>query len=232
MAEQTLILFWLNFFRNIWNDNSNKIFLWKRIFYVSTFFVMPRVKLFDEDEVLTKAMNLFWKQGYSATSIQDLVVHLGINRASLYDTFGDKEKLFKKSFELYRKKSIDKIRQLFQNQPNVKEGFSELFNNALSEALLDKDRKGCFAVNNTTELIPNKDSCLEVLSSNRRDFEKLFYEYLKKGQSKGQLKECKDLRSLASFLYIIYNGLLVVSKIHTNKKELADSVNLALSLLS
>ncbi|MER3318540.1 MAG: TetR family transcriptional regulator [Allomuricauda sp.] len=232
MAEQTLILFWLNFFLNIWNENSNKIFLWKRIFYVSTFFIMPRVKLFDENEVLTKAMNLFWKQGYSATSIQDLVVHLGINRASLYDTFGDKEKLFKKSFELYRKQSIDKIRQLFKNQPNVKEGFSELFNNAVSEALLDKDRKGCFAVNNTTELIPNNESCLEVLSCNRRDFEKLFYEYLKEGQSKGQLKECKDLRSLASFLYIIYNGLLVVSKIHTNKKELADSVNLALSLLS
>jgi TetR/AcrR family transcriptional repressor of nem operon len=56
---------------------------------------MPRVKLFDENEVLNKAMNLFWKQGYSATSIQDLVSHLGINRASLYDTYGDKEKLSK-----------------------------------------------------------------------------------------------------------------------------------------
>ena len=73
---------------------------------------------------------------------------------------------------------------------------------------------------------------LEENDLGRGDFEKLFYEYLKKGQSKGQLKECKDLRSLASFLYIIYNGLLVVSKIHTNKRELADSVNLALSLLS
>jgi len=56
---------------------------------------MPRVKLFDEKEVLTKAMNLFWKQGYAATSIRDLVNHLGINRASLYGTFGDKEQLFK-----------------------------------------------------------------------------------------------------------------------------------------
>ncbi|MBM1108210.1 TetR/AcrR family transcriptional regulator [Aurantibacter crassamenti] len=192
---------------------------------------MPRVKLFDEKEILTKAMNLFWKQGYSATSIQDLVTHLGINRASLYDTFGDKEKLFKKSFELYRSQSIDKICQFFQNQPNVKEGFSELFNNAINEALLDKDRKGCFAVNNTTELVPNNDNCLEVLSSNRRDIENLFYEYLKEGQKNGQLKQCKDLKSLASFLFIIYNGILVVTKIHTNKKELTDSVNLAMSLL-
>lgn len=196
-----------------------------------TFFIMPRVKLFNEKEVLTKAMDLFWKQGYSATSVKDLVSHLGINRASLYDTFGDKEKLFKKSFELYRKQSIDKICKLFQNQPNVKEGFSELFNNAIHEAFLDKDRKGCFAVNNTTELVPNSESCLEILSSNRRDFEKLFYEYLKKGQKKDQLIECKDLKSLASFLFVIYNGILVVSKIQTNKKELTDSVNLAMSLL-
>lgn len=192
---------------------------------------MPRIKLFNEKEVLTKAMNLFWKQGYSATSVKDLVSHLGINRASLYDTFGDKEKLFKKSFELYRKQSIDETCKLFQNQPNVKEGFSELFNNAINEALLDKDRKGCFAVNNTTELVPNNESCLEILSSNRHNFENLFYEYLKKGQKKGQLTECKDLKSLASFLFVIYNGILVVSKIQTNKKELTDSVNLALSLL-
>ncbi|PRX49876.1 TetR/AcrR family transcriptional regulator [Salegentibacter salegens] len=192
---------------------------------------MPRVKLFDENEVLTKAMNLFWKQGYSATSVQDLVVHLGISRASLYDTFGDKQQLFKKSFELYRKQSFEKTCQFFQNQPNVKEGFSELFKNAIHEAVLDKDRKGCFAVNNTTELVPNDESCLEILSSNRRDFENLFYEYLKKGQKKGQLKECKDLQSLASFLYITYNGILVVSKINPNKKELTNSANLALSLL-
>ena len=192
---------------------------------------MPRVKLFDEKEVLTRAMNLFWKQGYSATSVQDLVSYLGINRASLYDTFGDKEKLFKKSFELYRKQSIDKICELFQNQSNVKEGFSVLFNNAVNESLLDKDRKGCFAVNNTTELVPNNESCLEILSSNRRNFENIFYEYLKMGQKKGQLVESKDLKSLASFLFVIYNGILVVSKIQTNKKELTDSVNLALSLL-
>lgn len=199
--------------------------------YASTFFIMPRIKLFDENEVLTKAMNLFWKQGYSATSVQDLVSHLGINRASLYDTFGDKEKLFKKSFELYRKQSIDKICELFQNEPNVKEGFSRLFNGALNEALLDKDRKGCFAVNNTTELVPNNESCLEILSSNRQNFENLFYEYLKRGQKKGQLAECKDLKSLASLLFVIYNGILVVSKIQTNKKELTDSINVALSLL-
>lgn len=199
--------------------------------YTSTFIIMPRVKLFDENEVLTKAMNLFWKQGYSATSVQDLVCHLGINRASLYDTFGDKKQLFKKAFELYRKQNINRICELFNNQSIVKEGFAELFKNAIDTAVRDKDKKGCFAVNNTTELVPNDNSCQEVLASNRRDFEKIFYDYLKTGHQQGQLKNIKDLKSLASYLFVIYNGLLVVSKIQTNKKALTNSVNLALSLM-
>ncbi len=192
---------------------------------------MPRVKLFNENKVLIKAMNLFWKQGYSATSVQDLVSHLGINRASLYDTFGDKEHLFKKSFELYRKSSIEGLTVFFQSRPNIRDGFSELFNIAIDEAILDKDRKGCFVVNITTELIPNDESLLKVLENNKRDIENLFYEYLKKGEEKGQLKTSKDLKSISSLFYTIYSGIKVVSKIEPNKKELTNSVNLALSLL-
>lgn len=192
---------------------------------------MPRVKLFDENEVLTKAMNLFWKQGYSATSVQDLVSHLGINRASLYDTFGDKDQLFKKSFELYRKRNLEGIIHFFENRPNVKIGFSELFDNAIQEDVLDKDNKGCFVVNTTTELIPNDESLLMILEKNKRDFEKVFYNYLKKGQESGQLNTKQDLKSLATLFYTIYNGIRVVSKTRPNKKESSDSINVALSLL-
>ncbi len=192
---------------------------------------MPRVKQFDENEVLAKAMNLFWKQGYSATSVQDLVSCLGISRASLYDTFGDKEQLFKKCFALYRKCNIESLTKFFQSHPNVKNGFSDLFNIAIQEAVHDKEKKGCFVVNITTELIPNDETLLQVLESNKRDIENLFYEYLKKGKEKGQLKTDKDLKSISSLFYTIYSGIKVVSKIEANKKELKDSVNIALSLL-
>lgn len=192
---------------------------------------MPRVKLFDENEVLTKAMNLFWKQGYSATSVQDLVNHLGINRASLYDTFGGKDELFKKSFRLYRKINLEGVIHFFESRPNVKVGFSELFDIAIQEDVLDKDNKGCFVVNTTTELIPNDESLLKILEKNKRDFEKVFYNYLKKGQESGQLNTTKDLKSLATLFYTIYNGIRVVSKTRPNKKETSNSIKLALSLL-
>ncbi|GAK91806.1 transcriptional regulator [Nonlabens ulvanivorans] len=193
---------------------------------------MPRVKLFNENEVLIKAMNLFWKQGYCATSVQDLVSHLGINRASIYDTFGgDKNKLFKKSFELYRKQNSEGLIQFFENRPNVKIGFSELFDNAIQEAVNDKDRKGCFVVNTTTELTPNDESLYQILETNKQDFINIFFEYLKKGKDSGQLKSSQDLKSVATLFYTLYNGIRVVSKIRPNKKELTDSVHLAMTLL-
>ena len=195
------------------------------------FIVMPRVKLFDEKEVLIKAMNLFWKQGYSATSVQDLVSHLGINRASLYDTFGDKNQLFKKSFEYYRKINKEGLIQFFESRPNVKNAFLELFNIAIEEAILDKDKKGCFVVNTITELVPNDDSLISVLESNKKDLVEIFYNYLKEGQKGGKLNINQDVQSLAILFYTLYNGLRVVSKIRPNKKELSDSIKVALSLL-
>lgn len=192
---------------------------------------MPRVKLFDEKEVLEKAMNLFWKKGYHATSVQDLVSCLGINRASLYDTFSDKEQLFKKSFELYRKSNIATLVSFFESRPNVKAGFSELFENAINEAMKDKDRKGCFAVNVTTELIPNDENLLAILAQNKQDFETIFYEYLKKGKENGQLTTTQDLQSIAALFYTLYNGIRVVSKICIDKKKHSNAIQVALSLL-
>lgn len=192
---------------------------------------MPRVKLFDEEEVLTKAMNLFWKQGYAATSVQDLVSHLGINRASLYDTFGDKEQLFKRSFALYRKNNIQGLKQFLNSHEDTREGFKQLFNHAIKEAIADRDRKGCFVVNTTTELIPNDESIQEVLESNKNDFENTFLNYLELGRDKGQIESNKDLSSIAALLFTLYNGLRVVSKVQPDKKKLTDTVNVALSVL-
>lgn len=192
---------------------------------------MPRVKTFNENEILTKAMNLFWKQGYSATSVQDLVNHLGINRASLYDTFGDKEQLFKKSFELYRETNIQGLKQFLDRYDNVRDGFTSLFENTIKEAINDKERKGCFVVNTTTELIPNDENLLETLENNKQSFETIFYEYLKKGREVGQLKTTHDLKSIASLFYTLYNGIRVVSKVQPDEKKLSNSVKVALSLL-
>ncbi|MEM9921565.1 MAG: helix-turn-helix domain-containing protein, partial [Bacteroidota bacterium] len=66
---------------------------------------MPRSKNFDRQEVLQKAVELFWQKGFHATSMQDLVDHLEINRGSMYNTFGGKEQLFQEALALYKKQT-------------------------------------------------------------------------------------------------------------------------------
>jgi TetR/AcrR family transcriptional repressor of nem operon len=192
---------------------------------------MPRVKLFKEEEVLQKAIELFWKKGYTATSIQDLVDSLGINRASLYDTFGGKEALFYKAFQQYRLSSLEKLRCFFEQHDDVKAAFRALFETAINESVCDCDRKGCFVVNTTTELIPGDEEILKVLQENKKALEALFYEVLKRGVEKGQLSPDKDLKALAASLFTFHNGLKVVSKLDVDQEGLGASVNTILQLL-
>ena len=64
---------------------------------------MARQKEFDREEALDRAMAAFWSKGYAATSIEDLVAHMGIQRGSLYGTFGDKRRLFLAALDRYQR---------------------------------------------------------------------------------------------------------------------------------
>jgi TetR/AcrR family transcriptional repressor of nem operon len=192
---------------------------------------MPRVKLFDENKVLSKATELFWIKGYHATSIQDLVNHLGINRGSLYDTYGGKKELFYKAFQLYRTNNCNGITAFFENQNEVKNGFRALFEMGINESISDKDKKGCFVVNTTTELIPGEKELLEILQENKKIFEKLFYNFLLKGQQSGEISKSKNIKTISHLFYTFYNGLKVVAKVQSEPKELLNSVDEILMLL-
>ena len=192
---------------------------------------MPRVKLFKEDIVLQKAMELFWMKGYHATSIQDLVSHLGINRASLYDTLGDKKKLFSKSLELYCGTNKQATLKFLKHEKSVKEGLKKLLEMAIYDSINDIDRKGCLVVNTTTELIPGDDEIKKALAKNKSTFEKIFYEFLLLGQQSGEISKDIDLKVISSLIYTLLSGIKVVAKIDRNHKKLLSSVNTVLSLL-
>lgn len=193
---------------------------------------MPRNKQFDEQQVLEKAMELFWKKGYNGTSIQDLVEHLGINRASLYDTYGGKDALFEKTFEYYQQINAQKTKELLAQTPSVKEGLRNLFGLLIEQAVKDADKKGCFVVNTTTELIPNDEKWLPVLNRNRNTFENLFFQHLQRGVAQGEISPDKDLKSIAALLFALNNGLQVVAKINPSKMDLMKIAEAGMQVLN
>ncbi|MEO9510924.1 MAG: TetR/AcrR family transcriptional regulator [Flavobacteriaceae bacterium] len=192
---------------------------------------MPRVKQFDEKEILNKAMELFWKKGFHATSMQHLVSHLGINRASLYDTFGGKEALFNSAFSEYRSTARHFFKSIFDKENTVRKGLKELFDTAIEEAVTDEDRKGCFVVNTTTELIPGDEGLRKVLQDNATNIQQLFIDYIQEGIDANEFDNSKNAEGIGLMLYTLYIGLRVAAKTDSDPEKLTRMVRAGLSVL-
>ena len=192
---------------------------------------MPRVKLFNQEEVLQKAMLIFWKKGYHSTSIQDLVNFLGINRASLYDTYGGKKQLFDSAFNLYRVSGNAGQNDILNGQENIKDTLKKIFQSVIVFDLSDFDSKGCFIANTTTEMLPDDVKLQDVITNHRKSMELFLYDLLMTGVKRGEITKDKDVKTLASLFYTLLTGFRVVGKTKPSKKESFASINAVLSLL-
>ncbi len=191
---------------------------------------MPRTKQFDESKALEKAMELFWKRGYNGTSIQSLVDHLGINRASIYDTFGGKEELFHKALDHYRTTNFRQISETLEKATSFKEGIRKLFTLSVEHASADPDRKGCLMVNSTTELAAVNQDILHKMQANEQSFEELLFHLIEKGKSNNELDKSLESKALAAYLFTLYNGLRVVSKVNPSRSHLQKIVDTGLKV--
>lgn len=92
-----------------------------------------------------------------------MVTHLGLSRSSLYDTFGDKQKLFSQSLRRYQKQSQDQIVKLLEDSQNIKKTLHDIFKQAVVESLEDRITKGCLMVNSSVELAMHVEEIAEIV---------------------------------------------------------------------
>ncbi|MEN2413749.1 TetR/AcrR family transcriptional regulator [Flavobacterium mesophilum] len=185
---------------------------------------MARTKEFNEDQALDKAIEIFWHKGYNGTSAQDLVNHLGLSRSSLYDTFGDKQKLFVKSLKRYQKQNHDVLIELLENAPNIKTAFTDIFKQAVVESLQDRITKGCFMVNSSVELAMHDPEIAKIVHDNQKTVEDIFCKAIKKGQDLGQIPDKQEARSLARFIFNNYSGIRVLARAGERDKQVYDDI--------
>jgi len=190
---------------------------------------MIRAKQFDKHAVLDEAMQLFWERGFHATSIQDLVDHLGVNRQSLYDTYGGKDQLFMAALERYREIQSVPVRQLLERDDPVREVLRDFFRNSLDSLL--GEGKGCFLANTATELATHDAAVARVCAANVRQLEGAFAGLLTRAQQRGEISPEHSPLQLARFFMNTSIGLAVTVKATPDRKVLNDVVEVALGVL-
>ncbi|MCY9660672.1 TetR/AcrR family transcriptional regulator [Paenibacillus chondroitinus] len=190
---------------------------------------MPRVKEFDVDVALLKAVRLFWKQGYEKTSINDLVDHLGIHRRSLYDTFGDKHQLFLKAIERYNEYLNGQFQSGITRADSAKQAIRFLFD-FMIEGTDDKP-PGCLLVNMAVELAPWDPEVDAKTVQSFDKVEKLLADLIQRGLESGEFTSTRNASVLAEEMHNTMLGLRVLARTSTDKEKLHRIAGSAMSML-
>ena len=193
---------------------------------------MPKTKQFDREEILTKAMEVFWRQGYEATSVQDLILATGLKPGSIYDTFGDKHGLFMESIQHYRQTVISRSLAVLLTPGLAREAIQSYFALILERFARAGHQFGCFMSNSTTELIVRDKRLAEAVSDHLQTIEGAFQQVLERGVQQGEFSPNQDLTALARFLTTCVVGLSVVSKTSQASAYLPASIEVILSTLN
>ncbi len=193
---------------------------------------MPRPKEFDPDEALDKAMHVFWHKGYEATSMEDLLSAMDINRGSLYATFGDKRELFLKAMDLYCSGGGVGSRISILSQPGPALPLIRQFVGAMLEfALSDPQRRGCLIANTAMELAPHQNDIAKKVSGRLQTLEEAFFKLLTRAKQERELTKDKDPRALARVLVTMMQGTIVMIKAGTPADVVRQTAETALSIL-
>ena len=173
---------------------------------------MPWRKNFDVDKALGKAMEVFWSQGYAATSISDLTEAMGINKGSLYNAYEGKEKLF---IEVLSKYDVENHRQTLASLDAMEdpiEAVSVLFDALIEQSIKDGERKGCLLVNTALELPFHSEVVERIVTASLGEIDAFFRRCVARAQNRGQVSTDLDPDETAKGLLTLVMGLRVLAR--------------------
>ncbi|MEV8017137.1 TetR/AcrR family transcriptional regulator [Streptomyces sp. NPDC086554] len=192
---------------------------------------MARPREFDEDRVVTAAMETFWRHGYEGTSTRALCDSTGLGPSSLYNTFGGKRQLYLRALRCYYETSTAEQIEILRGAGPAKERLRDMMIHAVDADLDEADGRGCFAINAAVE-IGGLDP--EVKDAVRRSFDRVEEELrtvVETGRRSGELRSTGDALTVARRVQSTYYGLRVLARVQDDRQALLDTVESALAEL-
>ncbi|MFJ1935982.1 TetR/AcrR family transcriptional regulator [Kitasatospora sp. NPDC088160] len=192
---------------------------------------MARTKEFDPDAVLQSALELFWRRGYEATSMADLVEELGIARASIYATFGSKHELFLRALERYGEQADPALLAELSQPGPVLPAVRALVRRFAAESAEDGLKRGCFITNTAVELAARDPSAARRVEAGLGHLETVLTAALVRAEAQGELPAGRDPRALARMLLVLLQGVRVLGRTADGASRVRDAAEQALVLL-
>jgi TetR/AcrR family transcriptional regulator, transcriptional repressor for nem operon len=191
---------------------------------------MARSREFEENEVLEKAVKLFSEKGYNGISMQELVDGLGINRSSIYDSFGDKQELFIATLKYYRQANTQQMLSMIEQSKDIKKTVRVIFDHIKTESVSVKNAESCIMVNTAVELSPHEKKIFSIVFDNMSTVQESLAKAIKAAQARNEVSKKNSAEALASSVLTAINGLRVAAKWGAEKKVYEDVMKVTLSL--
>ncbi|MCF3124449.1 TetR/AcrR family transcriptional regulator [Streptomyces arenae] len=186
---------------------------------------MARPREFNEDRVVTAAMETFWRQGYEGTSTRDLCDSTGLGPSSLYNTFGGKRQLYLRALQRYYETATAAQIEILRGGGPAKERLRAMMIHSVDADLDAEGPRGCFAINAAVE-VAGLDP--EVAQAVRRSFDRVEDELcvvVEEGRRAGEIRATGDARTVARRVQSTYYGLRVVGRVQGDREVLLATVD-------
>lgn len=191
---------------------------------------MPRKKKYNREEVTEKAMQVFWNNGYKATSMRALEEAMGINLYSIYAEFDSKEGVFLETLKRYQQLNKNVIlKQLIDSQGDL-EDIRQFFYGFVNSVKTGKTPNGCLFANTAMEFGETDEKIMQQLHIFFKLIKKAYVDLLEKAKQKGDLSPSADIHKYANYLITCTEGLSLTAKV-LEEQQLSDFIETSLSVL-
>jgi AcrR family transcriptional regulator len=191
---------------------------------------MGRPRGFAENEALDAAMRVFWEKGYEGSTLADLTEAMGINRSSMYATFGDKEALFRLAIARYAEGPAAYMREALE-QPTVRAVVEALLRGAL-ELLTDPSHpRGCLSVQGALACGSHAEPMKQAMIEWRKQGESGIQKRLQRARREGGLAKNVDPGDLARYISTVLTGLGVQAANGSTRAEMMRLVDIVLRFM-
>lgn len=176
-------------------------------------------------------MRLFWRKGYAATSVEDLIETLHLSRSSLYDTFGDKRSLFLEALKFYSERVLSATTRTLNESSSPIAGIQKVFDDLIASVGNESGALGCFMVNSVAELVPYDSEVTETAAKYADSLQQLFTTVLTEARSQNLVTKKQTPEQFAAYIFNTVQGIRVLIKSGATREQIQAISDISLKSL-